>query len=139
MKSCYKSEYLGALKGFMPDDLSHLGELLDRAVRQKETGGLTCTGCGARMVVPVLEWVEWREVYMLRIKTEMQGYYLRADGEMIVVEMAGPRLDPLTDIDEERAIPFIHRACSTRCGPGGKGNGWESPKRSKEWLGVVCN
>ncbi|KAL6865586.1 hypothetical protein ACO1O0_001680 [Amphichorda felina] len=112
MRTCYRSEYLGEFKGFIPDELSNLRQLFDRAVRQKEAGGLTCSRCRKTMVVPALEWIEWREVDTLTKFRKIRGKY---------------RLDPLSEAEDELVVPFLHRACSWRCGPGEENSGWEFP------------
>ncbi|KFH47462.1 Plant intracellular Ras-group-related LRR protein-like protein [Hapsidospora chrysogenum ATCC 11550] len=133
MRSCYKSEHLGEFERFMPEELCHLGELFDRAVRQKESGGLTCSGCGVSMVVAVLEWVEWRNINTLR-KSVSQVMERRAEDSVIgFAEVPGLyQLDPLSEIEEEQVIPFVRRACSTRCGPGGEDSGYGTSRRSGE-------
>lgn len=113
MRSCYKSEHLGEFKGYMPDELSNLRQLFDRAVRQRETGGLKCSRCRRTTVVPALEWVEWREINTLTKYRKICGQY---------------RLDQLSEVEDELVVPFLHRACSWRCGPGGENSGWEFPK-----------
>jgi hypothetical protein len=100
LRSCYSTSQLSELQHYMPDGLPHLGELLERATIQKEMGGITCSHCRKQVIVPVLEWVEWREIHTRE-----------TNGSTVSVR-------PLSLADDERAIPFLHRACSWKCGPG---------------------
>ncbi|KAG5943888.1 hypothetical protein E4U53_006992 [Claviceps sorghi] len=102
LRSCYSTSELSQLSHYIPDGLSHLRGLLERAVRQKETGGLSCTKCQKLVVVPTVEWVEWRDI------------------QTVDKTSSGRIVRPLSLADDERAIPFLHRGCSWQCGPAGK-------------------
>lgn len=110
-RTCYRSAQLPEMADYIPDGLPNLRQLLERAAKQKETGGLMCCRCRKLTVVPTAEWVEWREIRTCR-RPELTA-----------------RLVPLSMADGERAVPFIHRGCSWRCGPDGLGEGgWGVPK-----------
>ncbi|KAH0593735.1 hypothetical protein MHUMG1_08486 [Metarhizium humberi] len=100
LRSCYSTSQLSELQHFIPEGLSHLRELLERATRQKDMGGVACSHCRRLIVVPPLEWVEWREI-------STRGVY----GNAVSVR-------PLSLAEDERAVPFLYRACSWKCGPG---------------------
>lgn len=102
--SCSSSSQLGDLEFYMPDGLPWLRQLLRRATRQKEAGGLGCSRCRRPLVVPRLEWLEWRDL----------GTFELAEGTG-----QGRRLTvrPLSMAEHERAVPFLHRGCSWECGP----------------------
>ncbi|KAL6882901.1 hypothetical protein HDV57DRAFT_464358 [Trichoderma longibrachiatum] len=99
LRSCYRSSYLRDLDSLIPEGLSHLRKLVQRTSLQKDMGGLPCSTCGKTVVVPLLEWVEWRELLKCSSK----------DSEEL------PRARIFTV--EELAVPFLYRACSWRCGP----------------------
>ncbi|KYK58986.1 Leucine Rich Repeat domain protein [Drechmeria coniospora] len=62
LRSCHSSTQLAELQHYMPDGLCHLRRLLERTTRQKEMGGLGCSRCRRLIVVPTVEWIEWREL-----------------------------------------------------------------------------
>ena len=113
MRSCAQSAHLAELKSFVPEEFSNIRQLFDRALEQKDIGGLTCSTCEKTMVVPVLEWIEWREVNKPTKFRNIKGKY---------------RLDNLSDRVDEIIVPFHHRACSWRCGPKHEHSGWQFPK-----------
>ncbi|KAG8670000.1 hypothetical protein FPOAC2_09343 [Fusarium poae] len=101
LRACYSTSQLSEMAVYIPEGLNHLRRLLERAQRQKEAGGLTCAHCRKMMVIPTVEWVEWREVRTCK----------KVDSSVL-------RVTPLSMAEGERTIPFIHRGCSWRCGPG---------------------
>lgn len=113
MRSCHKSAHLSQFKGLLPEDFAGLGQLFDQAVEHKEIGDMVCSRCRRTIVVPTLEWIEWREINTLTPFRKIPGRYLLAS---------------LSEIEDELVVPFLHRACSWRCGPGEEHSGWEFPK-----------
>ncbi|KAL7800144.1 hypothetical protein V8C37DRAFT_364259 [Trichoderma ceciliae] len=118
LQNCYRSSQLRELESYIPDGLSHLQRLLQRASSQKDMGGLTCSTCRKTIVVPPIEWVEWRE---LRISTVLARSEHRTTDVLT---------KPYTNNESEMAVPFLHRACSWRCGPKDleKNKRWSLPK-----------
>jgi hypothetical protein len=114
LQTCYRSSQLRDLESYIPDGLSHLQRLLQRASSQKDIGGLTCSTCRKTIVVPPIEWIEWRE---LRISTVM------ARPEQGAIDVI---TKPYTNNVSEMAVPFLHRACSWRCGP-------KDLEKNKKW------
>ncbi|KAF7549778.1 hypothetical protein G7Z17_g6174 [Cylindrodendrum hubeiense] len=115
LRACYRSDQLPDMGYYIPDGLSHLRELLERAIRQKEAGGLKCSRCSKLIVVPTVEWVEWQEIRTCE--------RVAHDGPVQV------RVAPLSMAEGETAVPFIHRGCSWRCGPTKTGRGnWGVPE-----------
>ncbi|KPM34236.1 hypothetical protein AK830_g12336 [Neonectria ditissima] len=114
LRTCYLSAQLPEMGFYIPDGLSHLRELLERAMRQKEAGGLTCSRCCRLIVVPTVEWVEWHEIRTCERLVQDGPVHMRAI--------------PLSMAEGETAVPFIHRGCSSRCGPTRMGRGrWGVP------------
>ncbi|KIL92470.1 hypothetical protein FAVG1_03648 [Fusarium avenaceum] len=115
LRACYSSTQLSEMPYYIPEGLNHLRKLLERAQRQKEAGGLTCSRCRKLMVIPTAEWVEWREVRTCK--------EIKQENSSVV------RMTPLSMAEGEKTVPFIHRGCSWRCGPGeiDKDN-WGLPK-----------
>ncbi|KND87810.1 hypothetical protein TOPH_07600 [Tolypocladium ophioglossoides CBS 100239] len=103
LRGCYSSAQLPELQYYMPDGLQHLRQLLDRATRQKEMGGITCSRCKRLLIVPTIEWVEWRE---------LSTCTRRREDIVRVMEVL-----PLSLAEDEMAVPFLYRACSWNCGP----------------------
>ncbi|PNY27506.1 Uncharacterized protein TCAP_02572 [Tolypocladium capitatum] len=103
LRSCYSSAQLPEMQHYMPDGLPHLRQLLDRAARQREMGGITCSRCKRLLIVPTVEWVEWRE---------LSTCTRRLEGLVRVTELL-----PLSLAEYEMAVPFLYRACSWNCGP----------------------
>ncbi|KAK2591930.1 hypothetical protein QQS21_010372 [Conoideocrella luteorostrata] len=99
LRSCYSTTELPELPHYIPDGLSHLRELLERAVQQKDTGGISCTHCHRLIIIPALEWVEWHAINTC--ESARGTVYLR----------------PLSSLDNERVVPFLRRGCSWNCGP----------------------
>lgn len=104
LRACYSSTQLSEMPYYIPEGLNHLRKLLERAQRQKEAGGLTCSRCRKLMVIPTTEWVEWREVRTCK--------EIKQENSSVV------RMTPLSMAEGEKTVPFIHRGCSWRCGPG---------------------
>ncbi|KAL6901534.1 hypothetical protein GGI43DRAFT_422440 [Trichoderma evansii] len=105
LQSCYRSSQLRVLESYIPEGPVHLQKLLQRASTQKDMGGLTCSNCRKTLVVPPMEWIEWRE---LRTSTIMSRR------EQNVTDVI---TKPFTNDVSEMAVPFLHRACSWNCGP----------------------
>ncbi|KAJ4135861.1 hypothetical protein NW768_003463 [Fusarium equiseti] len=103
LRACYSSTQLSEMPYYIPEGLNHLRRLLERAQRQKDAGGWTCSYCRKMMVIPTVEWVEWREV--------------RTCKKVSHEDSSALRVTPLSMVEGERMIPFIHRGCSWRCGP----------------------
>ncbi|TFB01305.1 hypothetical protein CCMA1212_006759 [Trichoderma ghanense] len=101
LRSCSRSSYLRDLDSLIPEGLTHLQKLLQRTSLQKDMGGVTCSTCRKTIVVPLLEWIEWRELLKCSFTLE--------DAEDL------PRARLFTD--EELVVPLLYRACSWRCGP----------------------
>ncbi|KAL7818237.1 hypothetical protein V8C26DRAFT_50661 [Trichoderma gracile] len=101
LRSCYRSSYLRDLDSLIPEGLFHLQRLLQRTSLQKDMGGVTCSTCRKTIVVPLLEWVEWRELLKCSLNPKDAG--------------EPPRARIFTD--EELVVPLLYRACSWRCGP----------------------
>lgn len=121
LRTCYGSSQLPEMVHYIPDGLLHLRQLLDRAVRQKQAGGVRCSRCKSLHVVSTAEWIEWRELRELRVSKQPVR-----DGLVAVT----PR--PLSKVEGERAVPFLHRGCSWRCGPREVEEKWEVPKGYRE-------
>jgi hypothetical protein len=102
LRTCYSTNQLSELPHYIPEGLSHLRHLLERAVRQKGMGGIACTNCKKSVIMPPIEWVEWREIRT--VEKVSSGKIVRS----------------LSLADDERAVPFLHRGCSWKCGPVGK-------------------
>ncbi|KAG8406740.1 hypothetical protein J3459_013990 [Metarhizium acridum] len=100
LRSCYSTSQLSELQYFIPEGLPHLRELLERATKQKDMGGVACSHCRKLIIVPSLEWVEWREIRTREV-----------NGNAVSER-------PLSLAEGEQAVPFLHRACSWKCGPG---------------------
>lgn len=105
LRACYRSSQIRGLEAYIPEGPAHLRELLQRASTQKDMGGLTCSKCRKTLVVPPMEWIEWRE---LRTSTIMHR------PEQDVTDVV---TKPFTNDVREMPVPFLHRACSWNCGP----------------------
>ena len=99
LRACYKSDNLAEMRNYLPVEYVRLHEGLDRAVQQKEQGGIVCSRCRRQIVVPAVEWVEWRQ---LATCSKAFGFVT---------------LHAHSKLRDERAVPFLHRGCSLRCGP----------------------
>lgn len=113
LRSCYRIPKPESLAQYIPDELHQLRTLVTQAGSQKHTGGLTCSTCRKLMVMPAVEWVEWRD---LRTCYWLQG----SRGREVPPGHTAARLIPLSRAGDEIALPFLHRACSWLCGPMGK-------------------
>ncbi|KAH8662232.1 hypothetical protein BX600DRAFT_465900 [Xylariales sp. PMI_506] len=104
LKACSKTTQLPVLPSYLPADTApHLRELLEQIITRSEenanTGDLPCSTCGRRIIMPLAQWIEWWDVANMSAATSLQD--LRYN----------------TGKGEERAIPFMRRACSLRCLP----------------------
>ncbi|KAF4983155.1 hypothetical protein FZEAL_1378 [Fusarium zealandicum] len=114
LRACAESAQLPEMPYYIPDGLIHLRKLLERAQRQRDAGGLTCSRCRKSTVIPTIEWVEWREIRTCKEASQETPSVVR--------------MTPLSMAEGERTVSFIHRGCSWRCGPveADKG-GWALP------------
>jgi len=80
----------------------HLLRLLEQAVEIRENGGLRCSVCGRETIIPLAQWVEFREIGQMIMIADGEG-----DGEML---FAGDR-------DSEGPVPFLMIGCSWKCIP----------------------
>ncbi|KAG9251378.1 leucine rich repeat domain protein [Emericellopsis atlantica] len=114
MRNCYRSVRLGEFKHLLPEDFANLRQVFDKAAEEKDRGGLPCSRCGTLMVVAPIRWIEWREINTLTRHKTREGVY---------------QLDPLSEVEDELVVPFLHSACSWRCAPrNGEHSGWVFPK-----------
>ncbi|EHK45880.1 hypothetical protein TRIATDRAFT_88730 [Trichoderma atroviride IMI 206040] len=114
LRSCYRSSQLPDLESYMPEGPEHLRKLLRRASSQKDMGGLVCSNCRKTLIVPPMQWIEWRELRTSQIRGNAGEDY-----EIISTWTYS------TD-KSEIAVPFLYRACSWNCGPKDleKDKGW---------------
>jgi len=98
------SALLESDNGDLPE---HLAPALDRAIEIRRTGGKRCSVCTRDTLVPVTEWIEFRELQRTVVKTIVR------DGMRTEVEqntkMAGN--------SDESWVPFLHKGCSWDCVP----------------------
>ncbi|KAI9903548.1 hypothetical protein N3K66_000077 [Trichothecium roseum] len=100
LRAAYRSERLSELREHMPEDVGYLAGLLDQTEKQKFAGGQYCSSCGTHIIVPVLEWLEWRALqYLSNGPRDARAY------------------KPLSELENENPVPFLHKACSWACGP----------------------
>lgn len=114
LRSCYRSSQLPDLESYIPEAPEHLRKLLRRASSQKGMGGLICSNCRKTLIVPPMQWIEWRE-----LRTSHFRGNANEDYEII-------RTRTYTSVASEIAVPFLYRACSWNCGPKDleKDKGW---------------
>jgi hypothetical protein len=110
LRSCSKSTHLSELEHYVNEELPHLQRLLHRASRQKAIGGVSCSECKTCIVTPALEWIEWRDLRSVKPQPGNLAH----------------RMSPLSELLSEMAVPFLHRACSRRCGPLRERSHWET-------------
>ncbi len=113
LRACYRIPKPEGLAQYIPDEMHQLRTLVIQAGNQKHLGGLACSTCRKHMVMPAVEWVEWRDLRTC--------YWLQAGGGRDVDPgHIAARLIPLSRAPAEIAVPFLHRACSWLCGPMGR-------------------
>lgn len=106
LKACYNTSKPEVLSEYIPDELYQIQGLLDRAARQKYSGGIACSTCQRLIIVPAVQWVEWRDIRSCQWQKSAVN-----DGEL------SAKLIPLSTSADEISIPFLHHACSWSCGP----------------------
>ncbi len=109
LKACYNTSKPELLPEYIPDELYQIRGLLDRAARQKYSGGIACSTCQRLMVMPAVQWVEWRDIRSCQWQKSAA-----IEGEL------SAKLVPLSTSADEISIPFLRQACSWPCGPVGK-------------------
>ncbi|ROT35434.1 hypothetical protein SODALDRAFT_248764, partial [Sodiomyces alkalinus F11] len=107
-RACYRSADLGALTDYVPDTLSRVRGVLDRAAEQRRVAGYSCWRCKKLLVTPTTQWLEWWQV--ARVRRQPDG---DADGSGSTIQVS-----PWSDIVEEQAVPFLRMGCSWKCVPG---------------------
>ena len=107
LQTCSRTTALPKLKSYLPPDVpQHMPVILDRIVEQSKengnTGTLPCSTCGRQVIVPMAQWLEWWYPRCVSMTVD-------PGSEMIWLRV------PVRDIDT--AIPFLKRACSSKCLP----------------------
>lgn len=106
LKACYNTSKPETLSEYIPEELHQIRALLERAARQKYCGGIACCTCQRLMVIPAVQWVEWRDIRSCQWQRSSAN-----EAEL------SAKLVPLSTSADEIAVPFLHRACSWLCGP----------------------
>ncbi|PHH61206.1 hypothetical protein CDD81_687 [Ophiocordyceps australis] len=101
LRTCCSSAELPNMEHYIPDDLPHLKDIIKQASSQRKTGGQWCSRCKRLLIMPPIEWIEWRELSIKPDEWYNASHVVR----------------PISRVEHERAVPFLHRACSFRCGP----------------------
>jgi hypothetical protein len=122
LRQIHKTEHISDVVEYISHEMPHLSKPIERIIRQKEAGGLICSRCRKAIVVPVAEWIEWRE--LARLGLEMDK----------VTEAQSAYVTPLSVVQEEKWVPFLHRACSSRCGPRDHYSAWDEPETDEGWV-----
>ncbi|KAM0283503.1 hypothetical protein ACHAQH_002454 [Verticillium albo-atrum] len=110
-RSCYRSPDLEELKHYLPENPSHMRDLLDRAAAQKNIGGYECTRCKKMLVMASTQWLEWWRVSKVRAMCDP------------TLEGQGATFVPWCSDPEEQGVPFLRKGCSWKCLPEAKNIG----------------
>ena len=107
--AAYKTSQLSVITRYLDDDTPrYVQDAFWRAIKHKEEGGRCCTMCGRLMVLARTSWLEWWEIGKVSL-----------DGEAF-------RLEPLSDKEDEKTVPFLRQGCSWKCIP--------RPVQKRDWL-----
>ncbi|KAK3330586.1 hypothetical protein B0H66DRAFT_68593 [Apodospora peruviana] len=105
LRAAMRAPELDELSSLLVDEgiPPHLPAAVDRAVQIHRMGGQTCCVCQRRMLSPVTEWIEFREVQRTSVK---------------LIERGGTR----TEVEQSTRmaanwVPFVRRGCSWNCIP----------------------
>ncbi|KAI1417364.1 hypothetical protein F5Y13DRAFT_83720 [Hypoxylon sp. FL1857] len=99
--SCAKAGRLRELQAYLPPNApAHLAELvdeiIDRSEQNADSGELSCSVCGRRIIVPLAQWMEWCSI----------AQFVHMSRTTVVKACA-----------EIELVPFLRRACSRACLP----------------------
>lgn len=112
LQACSRNPYLAELPGMLTGTAhARVRDLLADTQAHAYTGGVGCTVCRRPVVRPTAEWVEWWELFL----NYEGGPGPRARAPGVAGETPVPRVQYLTQIPEERLVPFVRRACSWKC------------------------
>ncbi|KUI59894.1 Leucine-rich repeat-containing protein 40 [Cytospora mali] len=123
LQACSRSPYLAELPGMLTDtthDYARIRDLLVDTQAHSYTGGVECTVCKRSVIKPTAEWIEWWELFLNykilgpRGTNNADQNRPQVRGSDMAEELV-PRVQYLTQIPEERLVPFIRRACSWKC------------------------
>lgn len=118
LQACSRNPFLAELPGMLTNTArARIGDLLVDTQVRSYTGGVECTVCKRPVVKPTAEWIEWWEIFLnYHIPRPQHRHHVGApnfgrdtDRELV------SRVQYLTQIPEERLVPFIRRACSWKC------------------------
>ncbi|KAK7739025.1 hypothetical protein SLS53_005923 [Cytospora paraplurivora] len=121
LQACSRNPFLAELPDMLTNTThARIRDLLVDAQVRSYTGGVACTVCKRPVIKPTAEWVEWWEIFL--------NYYIPSPRAGVARHHAGApnfgrdidrelvsRVQYLTQIPEERLVPFIRRACSWKC------------------------
>lgn len=109
LQACARNPYLAELPDMLPDTThTRVRDLLVDTQVHSYTGGVECTVCKRPVVKPTAEWIEWWELFL--------NYWSNLPlATPPAAEDLAPRVQYLTQIPEERLVPFVRRACSWKC------------------------
>lgn len=122
LRQIQKTEHLSEIMEYVSHEMPHLLKPIERVIRQKEAGGMICSRCRKAIVVPVAEWIEWRELAHVGLDMNKRTRDVRAF------------VAPMSVVQDEKWVPFLHRACSSRCGPREHYSAWDEPEADEGWL-----
>ncbi|ROV93824.1 hypothetical protein VMCG_08816 [Cytospora schulzeri] len=122
LQACSRNPYLADLPDMLTDTThTRIRDLLVDTQVHSYTGGVECTVCKRSVIKPTAEWIEWWELFLnykiLGPHADAQNRPRARDpvpGSDMTEELV-PRVQYLTQIPEERLVPFIRRACSWKC------------------------
>ncbi|KAK3363319.1 hypothetical protein B0T25DRAFT_596427 [Lasiosphaeria hispida] len=86
---------------------NHFAAAFDRAAHISDVGGQTCCVCGRDTIMPVTEWIEFRELQRTQV-------IVAGSGESLVENWYSVRV---SNNGDEHCVPFVRRGCSWNCIP----------------------
>jgi hypothetical protein len=107
LRACATSGQADRIPAWLREDEgmpSHFAPAVERAAAIHREGGATCSVCGRDTLMPLAQWVEFRQIGWTTVTVDEEG-----------VEES--RFMGLGDVGEGLPVPFLRMGCSWKCVP----------------------
>lgn len=108
LRACAASAEADRIPSWLREDEgwpAHFAPAVERAVGIRREGGARCSVCGRDTLMPLAQWVEFRQIGYTAVSLDESG------------QQQESRFTGLGDVGEGLPVPFLRVGCSWKCVP----------------------